>query len=91
MCLDLPSDVLGHALVDAFVRLLGILDHQGTVLQQVQAVVIFHVDLVTEKQPQNRQNLKGVKKGGLPRAAGSSGALCVLLQIGVPWSYAETL
>lgn len=78
MCLDLPGDVLGHALVDAFVRLLGILDHQGTVLQQVQAVVVFHVDLVTEKQMQNRQNLKGVKMGGLPRAAGSSGTLHVL-------------
>lgn len=77
MCLDLPGNVLGHALVDAFVRLLGILDHQGTVLQQVQAVVVFHVDLVTEKQTQNRQNLKG-KMGGLPQAAGSSGALHVL-------------
>ena len=44
--LHLPSHVLGHALVHALVRLPGVLDHQGAVLQQVQTRVVAHVQSI---------------------------------------------
>lgn len=44
--LGLASRVLGHALVHALVRLPRVLDHQRPVVQQVQAGIRFHAQLV---------------------------------------------
>lgn len=42
-CLDLPSYILRHTLVDSLVRFSCVLDHQCSIFQQVQAAVIPHV------------------------------------------------
>ena len=44
--LHLPSHVLRHALVDALVRLPRVLDHESPVIQQVQAGIRLHAQLV---------------------------------------------
>lgn len=46
MCLRLSGHVFRHALVDALVRLLCVLDHQGPIVQQVQAGVRLHAQLI---------------------------------------------
>ena len=44
--LHLPGHVLRHALVDALVRLPSVLDHEGPVIQQVQAGIRLHAQLI---------------------------------------------
>lgn len=44
--LRLPGRVLRHALVDTLVRLPRVLNHQGPIIQQVQAGVCLHAQLV---------------------------------------------
>lgn len=44
--LHLPGHVLRHALVDALVRLSRVLDHEGPVIQQVQAGIRLHAQLI---------------------------------------------
>lgn len=49
LCLHLPGHVLRHALVNALVRLLRVPDHEGSVVQQVQAGICLHAQLVAVK------------------------------------------
>lgn len=46
LCLHLPGHILCHALVDALVRLSRVLDHEGPVIQQVQAGICLHAQLI---------------------------------------------
>lgn len=56
--LDLAGYIFGHALIDALVRLPGVLDHQRAVFQQVQATVVTHVQSIAamEREKKKKKN-----------------------------------
>lgn len=50
MRLGFSSHVLGHALIYTLVWFSGVLDHEGSIIEQIQPPVIFHIQWLAENR-----------------------------------------